>query len=437
MNLRVIAFSFLMCILFHANAQVRSLSIGDEMPDLKFEMLDYKNPTANLSDFRGKLLILDFWSTWCTSCIAKFPELVSIQKKFGDKVMILPVGFDAYREGSIKAFLTKRNSEKKPINLPSALQKDSDTLLMKLIPFRGLPHEVWIDTAGKIIAITYSEEVNEKNVNNYFHGKLEELPLKYWDPNFDMQKPLLLNGNGGPDENFLYRSIITNHNPRVQLDVRQNSPQITRLGMANRLPLDLIKLATELTYKGEFSRIISFDHLNKRVSADSVLLHRMTKRGDNTMTPVQRQGYNLFCYDLTLPGSFSRADAGKKMLLDLENFFGVKVSSKIDKVNCLVLVRTSQKDKIKMNSQLKKSEKQVDPGLELKNATLQILVSYFNQEVNIPFVIDETGYDFKVDIELKISKSDDLERIRKALRNYDLDLLPVVRELEMLVLEEN
>ena len=436
MKFRIITFLLSLCVLFNAKAQIKSLAVGDMMPDLKFEMLDYKKPTASLSEFKGKLLILDFWATSCTDCIAKFPELVSIQKKMGDKVMILPIGFDARQEGSIKTFLAKRKNENKPINLPSALQRISDTLLMKLIVFNTIPHEVWIDTTGKIIAITGPNEVNEKNISDYFQGKLEELPLKYWDPKFDRYKPLLVNGNGGADENFVYRSMITNYNPGTELDVRQNDRKFTRLAFGNKPPHVLIKQAAELAYMGDFGDIIGSDHFNKRIRASPSLLHRLTNRGDSTMSQVKRRGYNLFCYDLILPPNFSRVDAGKKMLMDLENFFRINVSRKVEKVNCLALVRVSQKDKMKANSQVKYSATNDDSGIQLTNAPLKHLVNYLNRTRYIPFVLDETGYDLKVDIDLEISTSDDLERIRKALRKYDLDLLPVEKELEMLVLEE-
>jgi thiol-disulfide isomerase/thioredoxin len=36
--------------------------------------------------FNGKLMILDFWATWCGACISKFPKLDSLQKKYADKL---------------------------------------------------------------------------------------------------------------------------------------------------------------------------------------------------------------------------------------------------------------------------------------------------------------------------------------------------------------
>lgn len=48
----------------------RPLSIGDTVPDLLFDnLLNHSAPTVRLSGFRGKLVILDFWATWCTACL--------------------------------------------------------------------------------------------------------------------------------------------------------------------------------------------------------------------------------------------------------------------------------------------------------------------------------------------------------------------------------
>jgi len=72
--------------------EVRELKVGDVVPDITFQkVLNYKSSTARLSDFRGKLVILDIWSVWCSSCIAGFPKLEKLQEKYNDKIQILLV----------------------------------------------------------------------------------------------------------------------------------------------------------------------------------------------------------------------------------------------------------------------------------------------------------------------------------------------------------
>jgi thiol-disulfide isomerase/thioredoxin len=51
------------------------------------------NP-IHLAEFRGKTVILNFWATWCTACVAEMPDLVALQKEFPERVVILGIALD-------------------------------------------------------------------------------------------------------------------------------------------------------------------------------------------------------------------------------------------------------------------------------------------------------------------------------------------------------
>ena len=53
-------------------------------PDWQLNDLDGK--TVKFSDFRGKVVILDFWATWCAPCRVEIPNFVELQKQYGDRV---------------------------------------------------------------------------------------------------------------------------------------------------------------------------------------------------------------------------------------------------------------------------------------------------------------------------------------------------------------
>ncbi|MGV3529800.1 MAG: TlpA family protein disulfide reductase [Flavisolibacter sp.] len=61
----------------------KQLNIGDACPDLKFANVYNHTGDLQLSDYSGKLIILDFFATNCVSCIAGFPRLEELQVKFG------------------------------------------------------------------------------------------------------------------------------------------------------------------------------------------------------------------------------------------------------------------------------------------------------------------------------------------------------------------
>src|SRR5450756_1594368 len=50
-----------------------------------FTLLDLNNNKVSLSDFRGKVVVLNFWATWCPPCIAEAPDLVEVSNAYKDK----------------------------------------------------------------------------------------------------------------------------------------------------------------------------------------------------------------------------------------------------------------------------------------------------------------------------------------------------------------
>src|SRR6266487_544306 len=69
--------------------------IGKPCPDFTLNgILNYPKSKASLQDFKGKWLILDFWSRGCSACIASFPKLNELTKEFKDKAQIVLVGID-------------------------------------------------------------------------------------------------------------------------------------------------------------------------------------------------------------------------------------------------------------------------------------------------------------------------------------------------------
>ncbi len=59
------------------------LQPGDPVPDL--EVASTNGKKMKLEDFRGKVVLLDFWASWCGSCVAKMPELKAVYKDFGGR----------------------------------------------------------------------------------------------------------------------------------------------------------------------------------------------------------------------------------------------------------------------------------------------------------------------------------------------------------------
>jgi cytochrome c biogenesis protein CcmG/thiol:disulfide interchange protein DsbE len=72
--------------------------LGERAPDFT---INDGTRTVHLADYRGKVVVLNFWASWCPPCLEEFPSLIALQKAMPD-VVVLAVSFDhdteAYRE---------------------------------------------------------------------------------------------------------------------------------------------------------------------------------------------------------------------------------------------------------------------------------------------------------------------------------------------------
>jgi peroxiredoxin len=113
--------------------------IGSAAPD--FTVSDGQK-TVQLSQFRGKPVLLNFWATWCPPCVQEVPDLVALQQRMGDKVIVVAVSMDV-DEGAYKAFTAK--------NMQGVLTiRDPDHKASSLYGTFAYPETFLIDKDGKI-----------------------------------------------------------------------------------------------------------------------------------------------------------------------------------------------------------------------------------------------------------------------------------------------
>lgn len=165
----------------YLNKHGKIFGIGDTLPDLEFYTPNSEPKSLKLSDFHNKkLIIIDYWASWCTTCVNRFPRLDSLQTKFDYLLQIL-LANDTVRSRDTEAKAVralKKQSIKlgKKIDLPILF---GDLHSLELFPFfRSIPHYIWIDGNRKIVAITSSKEVNEENLLEYLNNQELNLPVK-------------------------------------------------------------------------------------------------------------------------------------------------------------------------------------------------------------------------------------------------------------------
>jgi peroxiredoxin len=122
-------------------ASAAPLPGGMTAPDFTRPALDGKPVT--LSAARGKLVLLDFWASWCAPCLVELPHLVDLKKRNAGQLEIIGVSMDDAKTNAVDAL------KRFPVNYPVAM---GDAALGKLYGgILGLPEIYLIGRDGKII----------------------------------------------------------------------------------------------------------------------------------------------------------------------------------------------------------------------------------------------------------------------------------------------
>jgi len=83
-----------------------TLAADSKIAAPEWQLSDVDGKPVKLSDFKGKVVILDFWATWCPPCRAEIPGFVAIQKKYADKgFTVIGVSLDKQGPSVVKPFM--------------------------------------------------------------------------------------------------------------------------------------------------------------------------------------------------------------------------------------------------------------------------------------------------------------------------------------------
>jgi peroxiredoxin len=151
--MRYIIALFLFCSIFSARqaACIDTAMIGKLAPP--FTLADANGKQVALSDYTGKVILLNFWATYCESCVKEMPSLHNLFNAYEKKGLIVLAISKDNSEADVRSFI-----KKKPITLPVLLDKDQE-VSFDLYCVSRLPTSFLIDRAGIIIKIIIGEKV--------------------------------------------------------------------------------------------------------------------------------------------------------------------------------------------------------------------------------------------------------------------------------------
>lgn len=134
----------------------KTIEIGQKAPD--FELLDGNSQKVTLQSLSGKVVVLDFWGTWCVWCVRAMPLLENLRKEFekNPKVEILGISCQEPKNADPVKFMKDKN-----INYRTLLNGDE---VAKKFGVSGFPTLFIIDKNGKIVytKVGFSENLQEE-----------------------------------------------------------------------------------------------------------------------------------------------------------------------------------------------------------------------------------------------------------------------------------
>lgn len=121
------------------------VSIGEKLPDCSFRAFD--GSVLELTSLRGKPAVLNFWASWCTSCIKEMPDFQEVATDLTGKIVIVGfdlLGVDGEAEATARSFATERR-----VTYPLAFDPRG-LLYAHFSPRTIMPTTIFVDAQGTV-----------------------------------------------------------------------------------------------------------------------------------------------------------------------------------------------------------------------------------------------------------------------------------------------
>lgn len=434
------------------NEEITNLTIGDKVPNIKIEhILNWKDKSAVISDFKDQLLILDFMHTSCGSCLEAQPHNDSMQSKFGDKIQIMVV--TPQKKDFVQDFLDEYDSGKYgDFKIPWVVEDD---MLKEYFKYRIISHLVWV-YKGEVVAITSLDHVTEQNIQRILNGEKVDLPVKNDLIEFDFDKDFFkVESNQGIDEMEVIKySAIRGHikgiDPNGKRFTVDSITQTIRLHIANRSIINMYNSGWSSINRN--FPIIPESRIIMEVK-NPIKYNYISDYGDRKLW---NEKYEI-TYESVLPMVAGKVGAYTKLVSDLDQFLGLHGRWEKRTVPCLVIEKTATDQQIEE----KKEQAQKlpytdfngmfhhgagtagikDDAISRRETNLFYLIGG-NDRFNKPLV-DESGYEGTFIFPTYLYKKgeimevkDDIGSFKKGLNACGFDLVEKECETDVFVLTE-
>ncbi len=348
--------------------------IGAPAPPLNLaKVLQATNATeATWDNLRGKVVVLDFWATWCGPCVAAIPHWNDLAKQFHDKPVVF-LAISNEDEPLVTAFL-KRKPIQTWVGLEGNLQSTRDRY-----GIWGIPTTVIVNQDGLVVAMAHPLKIEAKDLQEVLDTKRSSLPPPPQEK---------------PPQNPVMSVSVTNGPPLFEVSIRRSGPRIASHGW-NVWSWSRDRLDIEGRYTSVKTAI--FRYFQVRPSLVDV------------RTDLPEVDYD---FDIRLPSGGQR-DIEQLFGEALRRTFGVEARRTTEERDVFVLsvTRTNASGLVPSDPTLPSIGPYTEIGtFDAGGLAIEDLLPYFDDWLGKP-VVDETGLTtnrFDVQLKWKTSPTEEL-----------------------------
>ncbi|RKO70767.1 TlpA family protein disulfide reductase [Sphingobacterium puteale] len=409
---------------------ITALKIGDTIPEALWNtpLQVVNHPSGKeqitLNYYRDKkLIILDFWATWCGPCLKSFPKLDSLQADFKDDLAILLVNSRGSRDTPqrIKNVLSKRVN---PVQMPSII---NDTILIKLFPPQSLTHSVWIRDS-KVFGLTLSDKITKNSLAGAIAGMSDSISQNAGATALP-EKNQLSSAPSEDNSSYIYRSFLRGYNEQLtrrSIVIQDSSGNVNRIVFTNSPILDFYKLAYYPTL-ASYGPARTILHVK-----DPDRLHV-----PNDLTSAKAwMEQHTFNYLATFPAR-SNGEAVKLFTADIDRYFGYRVEFAEREIGCWIITTNDPRKITGFPADLPRETNLSDnTGLPLfvQNYPFSSLVGQLERMHEEPF-IDETQISKPVSMDLPADLMD-MAKLKRSFERQGLRLRKESRKIKVAIITD-